>query len=172
MMMASLLAPPTSYVICTAETDRSSWNPKIAQFFDYWVSIKPLDRLPGRQHFDPLHIPFLMPRVWMLDVLRDPLRYRYRLAGTKEVETLQREVTGQMFADVHPHLNEDSPAFERFNKTAQSGVVSYRKGAVVAIHDKKHQTVENCVVPLARDGKTVDILVGCSVLYGTDGREN
>jgi hypothetical protein len=28
------------------------------------------------------------------------------------------------------------------------------------------------VVPLARDGRTVDIILACSVLYGLDGREN
>jgi hypothetical protein len=170
--MATLLATPTPYVLCTPDMDRSSWNPKLAEFFDYWLSIKPAEGLPGRQHFDPLHIPFLMSRVWMLDVLRDPLRYRYRLAGTKEVETLQREVTGQMFTDVHPHLTEDSQAFGRFNETALSGAATYRKGPVVAIHNKEHQTVENCIVPLARDGSTVDIIVACSVLYGFDGREN
>ena len=170
--MTSVLAPPSAYVICTPATDRSSWNSKLSEFFGYWLSIKPADGLPGRQHFDPLHIPFLMPRVWMLDVLREPLRYRYRLAGTKEVETLQREVTGQMFTDVHPHLAEGSEVFERLNRTGLFGAATYRKGAVVAVHDKKHQTVENCIVPLARDGKTVDILVACSVLYGIDGREN
>ena len=51
-------------------------------------------------------------------------------------------------------------------------IATYRKGAVVAVHDKAHQTVENCFVPLARDGKTVDILVACSVLYSLDGKEN
>ncbi|HEX3497840.1 MAG TPA: PAS domain-containing protein, partial [Stellaceae bacterium] len=91
---------PATYSFCGPDTDRSSWNPRIAQFFDYWLSIKPGNGLPGRQHFDPLDIPLLMPRVWMLDVLRAPLRYRYRLAGTKEVETLQREVTGLMFDEV------------------------------------------------------------------------
>ncbi|MBV8649966.1 MAG: hypothetical protein JO255_00780, partial [Alphaproteobacteria bacterium] len=64
------------------------------------------------------------------------------------------------------------PAFLRLNETVSSQIVSYRKGAVVAIHDKKHQTVENCIVPLARDGVTVDILVACSVLYTLDGNEN
>jgi hypothetical protein len=168
--MMMLVATP--YEICTPDMDRSSWNPKLVLFYDYWLSIKPPGRLPGRQHFDPLDIPLIMSRVWMLDVLRDPLRYRYRLAGTKEVETLQREVTGRMFTEVHPQLNEDSPAFLRLNESAMSHIVSYRKGAVVAIHDKKHQTVENCIVPLARDGETVDMLVACSVLYTLDGHEN
>lgn len=163
---------PVTYVICDHHTDRSSWNPRIARFFDYWLSIKPADGLPGRQHFDPLDIADLIPRIWMLDVLRDPLRYRYRLAGTKEVETLQREVTGLMFDDVHPHLRGTGGAFGRFNEIAQRGVATYRRGRVVAVHHKEHLNVENSVVPLAQDGRTVDIILACSVLYGLDGREN
>jgi len=165
-------ASPVAYVVCGRHTDRSSWNPKIARFFDYWLSIKPARGLPGRQHFDPLDIADIMPRIWMLDVLRDPLRYRYRLAGTKEVATLQREVTGLMFDEVHPHLRGTGEAFGRLDEVALRGVATYRHGRVVAIHHKEHLDVENCVVPLARDGWTVDIILACSVLYGLDGREN
>src|SRR5260370_41126453 len=89
------IANPTSYSVCGSATDRSSWNEKLARFFDYWLSIKPAGGLPGRQHFDPLDIPHLMPRVWMLDVLREPLRYRYRLARTKAVGTLGRQGHGR-----------------------------------------------------------------------------
>jgi hypothetical protein len=113
-----------------------------------------------------------MPRVWMLDVLREPLRYRYRLAGTKEVGTLEREVTGRMFDEVHPHLRHDPEAIGRFNEIVQSGVATYRKGAVLILHQEDHRIVENCIVPLARDGKTVDILVACSILYDRHGQEN
>jgi hypothetical protein len=165
-------ASPVAYVVCGRHTDRSSWNPKIARFFDYWLSIKPARGLPGRQHFDPLDIADIMPRIWMLDVLRDPLRYRYRLVGTKEVATLQREVTGLMFDEVHPHLRGTGEAFGRLDEVALRGVATYRHGGVVAIHHKEHLDVENCVVPLARDGRTVDIILACSVLYGLDGREN
>ncbi len=172
MTATALREHSTSYITCGPEHDRSSWNPKLAQFFDYWLSIKPPDGLPGRQNFDPLDIPHLMPRVWMLDVLREPLRYRYRLAGTKEVATLQREVTGQLFEEVHPRLRDKPDAFERYNESAVSGVATYRKGTVRLTHHKDHQIVENCIVPLARDGKTVDILVACSILYNLDGKEN
>jgi hypothetical protein len=163
---------PVTYTPCGPETDRSSWNPWLVQFFDYWLSIRPGNRLPGRQHFDPLDIPLIMPRVWILDVLRAPLRYRYRLAGTKEVETLQREVTGKMFDEVHPHLRGQGEAFGRLDEMAQTGIATYRLGRVVAVHHKEHLTVENCMVPLGRDGKTVDMIAACSVLYRLDGREN
>ena len=52
------------------------------------------------------------------------------------------------------------------------GVATYRRGQVVAIHHKEHLTVENCMVPLARDGSMVEMIVGCSVLYRLDGSEN
>src|SRR5260370_40649224 len=124
---------PPSYSVCGSATDRSWWNEKLARFFDYWLSIKPAGGLPGRQHFDPLDIPDLMPRVWMLDVLREPLRYRYRLAGTKEVGTLEREVTGRMFDQVHPHLPHDPEAIGRFNEVVHSGARNYREGASVLL---------------------------------------
>jgi hypothetical protein len=161
-----------SYVVCTPETDTSSWNPKVRRFLEYWRSLKPAQGLPGRQHFDPLDIPDLMSRVWMLDVLRAPLRYRYRLVGTKEVDTLQREVTGQMFEDAHPHSYDRQETLGRFCQSVEHGVATYRKGNVIAIHKKEHLTVENCLAPLARDGVIVDLLIAFSVLYQRDGRED
>jgi hypothetical protein len=159
---------------CNAASDRSAWNPYVATFFAYWLSIRPAeDRLPGRQHFDPIDIPAVMSRVWLLDVVRDAgqVRFRYRLVGTKEVETLQREVTGQWFDDVHPRLKE-SPAFlERYHHMVASGEPTYRKGIVNFAHKREHEQVENCIVPLARDGLTVDMLAACSVLYRSNGRE-
>jgi hypothetical protein len=77
-----------------------------------------------------------------------------------------------MFDEVHPHLRGTGEAFGRLDEVALRGVATYRHGRVVAIHHKEHLDVENCVVPLARDGRTVDIILACSVLYGLDGREN
>lgn len=113
-----------------------------------------------------------MPGVWMLDVLREPLRYRYRLAGTKEVETLQREVTGRMFDEVHPQIHNKEETYGRLDLSVERGVSTYRKGQIVAIHKKEHLTVENFIVPLARDGKLVDIILGFSILFQLDGSEN
>lgn len=161
-----------TYLVCTSEADTSAWNPKVVRFLNYWLSLKPKEGLPGRQHFDPSDIPDLIARIWMLDVLREPLRYRYRLAGTKEVETLQREVTGKMFEDVHPQSYKREETTGRFSESVENGVATYRKGNVIAMHKKEHLTVENCVVPLARDGQSVDLIIGFSILYKTDGREN
>ncbi len=171
---AAEIRPAVAWQECDAATDRSAWNPRIARFFEYWLSIATPGRLPGRQHFDPLDIPELMPRVWILDVVRGPtgLRFRYRLVGTKEVDTLQREVTGQWLDAVHPHLSARADAFDRFRHIAERGVATYRKGQVSFLHHKDHRIVENCMLPLARDGSRVDMIAACSVLYLLSGKEN
>ena len=160
---------------CDAATDRAAWNPRLAKFLSYWLSIRPApDLLPGRQHFDPVNIPHIMPRVWLLDVVRDGalLRFRYRLVGTKEVETLQREVTGQWMDDVHPLLKENPKLLERFHFMVTTGQATYRKGTINFNHKREHEAVENCMAPLAGDGRTVDMIAACSVLYLSNGREN
>jgi PAS domain-containing protein len=163
-----------SWMECTAASDCSEWNPSVRRFFEYWLSIAPAGQLPGRQHFDPLDIAAIMPRVWILDVVHEPPgpRFRYRLVGTKEVETLQREVTGQWLDEVQPHLRDRPGGFERFFYMVEHGRATYRTGRVSFMHHRDHRIVENCMAPLARDGQTVDMIAVCSVLYRLDGKES
>ena len=172
--LAGSVTALTVWQVCDGATDRSAWNPLIARFFEYWLSIAPAGRLPGRQHFDPLDIAELMPRAWILDVVREAgrARFRYRLVGTREVQTLQREVTGQWLDEAHPHLNGSPQGFARFHFIAESGKPTYRKGRVTFVHHKDDRIVENCILPMARDGATVDMIAGCSVLYRSTGKED
>jgi hypothetical protein len=62
--------------------DRSAWHPLVRRFYEYWLAIGPEGQLPGRQHLAPEEMVPMLSRMWMLDVHRDPLRFRYRLYGT------------------------------------------------------------------------------------------
>src|SRR5258708_9838505 len=99
-----------------ASPDRAPWNPKVRRFFEYWMSISPAGRLPGRQHFDPLHIAPIMPNVWMLDVVREDAlpRFRYRLLGRRGVATVQHHVAGQQVGHDHPDPP-DNPPYARIS---------------------------------------------------------
>ena len=44
----------------------AAWHPKTRRVHDYWREIHPGKNLPGRQHFDPLDIPDLMPQIMPL----------------------------------------------------------------------------------------------------------
>jgi PAS domain len=171
--LAGPVAALPAWQDCGPATDRSGWNPLIARFFEYWLSIAPTGRLPGRQHFDPLDIADLMPRVWILDVVLEAgrPRFRYRLVGTMEVQTLEREVTGRWLDEVHPQVAAKPDGFARFTYIAETGKPTYRKGPVTFVHRKDDRIVENCMLPLARDGAVVDMIMVCSVFYRPNGKE-
>ncbi len=112
----------------------------MARLFEYWLSIAPAGQLPGRQHFDPLEIAPIMPHVWMLDVIREDglTRYRYRLVGTAEVMTLQREATGSWFDEVHDNARSGA-IYGRFQHMIDKRVGTYRKGIVGLSHHEDHR---------------------------------
>ena len=157
--------------------DRSAWHPRIQRFYDYWVSIAPPGKLPGRQHVIPEDLGSLLPRLWMLDVHRDPLRFRYRLAGTYVVWSLGREVTGQWVDELHPECPLKAILHDRYCHAAETGRPSWRHGETIWERRPGYRwnrvrhflAVENCIMPLATDGRTVDILFGASVLFDTEG---
>ena len=54
-------------------------SPAQRQFLAYWQEQSGNQIAPRRQAFDVLHVPTLMSRVVIFDVLHDPLDFRYRL---------------------------------------------------------------------------------------------
>ncbi|KZD08392.1 PAS domain-containing protein [Oceanibaculum pacificum] len=166
-----MVAGSNSWTFLDELDDPASLNSSILYLYRYWRNISPAGSLPGRQHFDPLHVPHLMPRVWMLDVVRPELRLRYRLVGTREVATLERDPTGEWLDEVHPVVKEDPVLASRYRHTVETGRPTYRFGNVRFAHDKLHQKVENIILPFARDGVEVDMLLAFSILYRSDGTE-
>ena len=150
--------------------DRTDWHPLVRRLYDYWRLLAPPGRLPGRQDLVPEDIAPLWSRAWMLDVFRDPLRYRYRLCGTEMVRSLGREVTGEWLDEVHPALIANPQSRERFRFMAETGCATWRRGPPLWTRDPKHHMIETCIVPLAGDGRTVDKMLAVSVLFDGAGR--
>ena len=145
------------------------WHPLVRELYDYWQRIAPPGRLPGRQHVAPEDIVPLWSRLFMLDVYRHPLRYRYRLCGTNLVTSLGQEVTGGWLDEVHPQLVANPESRERYRFMAETGQPTWRRGPPLWTHDPDHRTLESCIVPLAADGRTVDKMLAIVVLFDDDG---
>mgnify|MGYP000159200712 FL=1 len=145
--------------------------PKIRALFDYWRSIHPDPAhpgagLPGRQHFDPMDIPQLLPNIWMMDVEREPLRFRLRLVGTEIVKFSGRDATGQWLDEIFTDY-EKTDAYRFHRACALSGEPGYRKGSVLSNPERDYIEAERLYLPLAEDGKTVDILLVITLYDGT-----
>jgi hypothetical protein len=150
--------------------DRTGWQPLVRRLYDYWRLVAAPGRLPGRRDLVPEDIAPLWSRVWMLDVFRHPLRYRYRLCGTDMVHSLGREVTGAWVDEIHPELIANPQSRERLRFMAETGCATWRRGLPLWTRDPKHRVIETCIVPLACDGRTVDKMMAVSVLFDSEGR--
>lgn len=151
--------------------DRSSWHPLVRQFYEYWTSLAPAGGLPGRQHIAPEDIVPLLSRLWMLDVFRNPLRFRYRLVGTDITRSVQRELTGMWLDEVQPQSLTNVNLRDRYRFILETGRPTWRRGNTLWDRDPHHRMVENCLAPLASDGETVDKIIAVSVIFDATGHE-
>jgi hypothetical protein len=151
--------------------DTPSWHRKVSALRDYWQARRPgPDLLPSRAHIDPADIPTLLPNIFLLDVLESPLRFRYRLAGTKLLYAGGRELTGLLMEDAHPNLFIASP-YADYPACVREHRVSRRLGSPVFDWDREHVRIERLLLPLATDGTRVDMILGLSVFFDAEGRE-
>ena len=172
--VAGRAAAPLDFGVWTDHcipNDRSEWHPLVRQFYEHWLSIAPPDQLPGRQHIEPEQMVPMLSRMWMLDVHRDPLRFRYRLCGTALVRSLNREVTGQWLDEVQPETVCNPMVRDRYRFVAETGRPTWRRGPSLWDRDPLHRIIENCVAPLAANGKSVNVIIGFSVLFDSSGNE-
>jgi hypothetical protein len=143
----------------------------VRRFYEYWVSVAPPDRLPGRQHIRPEDLVPVLPLLWMVDVSRNPLRFRYRLAGTHVEGSVKRKLTGRWLDEVQPEVVSNPIAYDRYRFVAETGRPTWRHGSIYWQRDPTQRSIENCLVPLAADGVTVDKIFAVSVVFTADGRE-
>lgn len=139
---------------------------RIRRLYDYWRSIHPSSGgLPGRQHIDPAAIVELLPWIWMLDVERNPLRFRYRLVGTEQVAAMETDPTGRYLDEAHPRFL-TSLAYPDYVAAAEQREVSFHRGPPVFHISKDYVLMERLLLPLATNGSTVDKLLGLTVYFG------
>ncbi|MBM3597401.1 MAG: PAS domain-containing protein [Alphaproteobacteria bacterium] len=154
--------------------DAAFWHPKIAMLYRYWRSIHPEGGgLPGRQHFDPTDVPRLLANIWLLDVERDPLRFRYRLVGTALERFYGEHATGRYLGEVNSKYF-DPAYFQHYALVVNEHAHHYRRGAPTFEPDRRIASrahVERLLLPLARDGSTVDTILALTVVLDQAGAE-
>ena len=132
--------------------------------YDYWLSISPEGKLPGRQHFDPIDIPQILPNLWLIEVYRDPLRFWRRLVGSKIAEFAAMNLTGGWVADrlsgarlsgVHGFLMD----------VVETKRPNWRRGKSLIRFEKEYAELERLYLPMATDGETVDMILAVTVFF-------
>jgi hypothetical protein len=132
--------------------------------FAYWASRRQGAQLPGRASIHPQHFKRHLPTISLIDVLADPQDYRLRLAGTGLYGVYGREITGQTLDQVYA-----APAAAYWRAELDQIVHSKKPGVGVhslAWRGASHMSILWLRMPLASNGKDVDMILGYDVVVG------
>jgi hypothetical protein len=138
-------------------------HPRLAELYGYWSSRRPGDGLPSRADLDPADIPRLLKHVFLVDVLPEPLDFRYRLIGTDLARIAGRDVTGCRLADAVPRRIY-ADYFELYRAvTERRRPVRVTGGSWIPRND--YLDWEAALLPLASPEQPVSMLLGGIVFH-------
>jgi len=135
-------------------------HPEHRELYAYWQSKRVDGRLPARADIDPIDLRRLLPHLALIDVLREStdLDFRYRLTGTEIVERAGRDPTGRTFSDLYTgdYLETAIATYREVVDTAEP-LLSERTYPLVP--DREFLRYDRLLLPLAADGRTVDMIM-------------
>ena len=134
------------------------------EMFAYWASLRRGASLPARVDLHPSSMKRLLPTVSLIDVVGEPRDYRLRLAGTALYGVYGREITGRKLDDVY-----NTAASEYWRKELDKVVDERRPGVGVhslAWRGAPHMSILWLRLPLASNGKDVDMILGYDAVVG------
>lgn len=143
---------------------------RLLQGLRYWASKRGAGgRLPGRADIDPLEIRDLLPFVELSDVLDGGADLRFRLVGTHLVDTDGLNPTGMLHSRFFAH-----PPYRAYQAALYGWVVAnrrplYSRSRVPTDLLGFHLLAERLYMPLAADGRTVDMVFNVQVCEGMAG---
>ena len=135
-------------------------EPEFAALLRYWESKRREGRMPARRDIDPIEIPGLLPQLLLLEVLRPEtgLRFRFRLAGTAFTTLVGRDVTGLCLDELGPP-DRVAPVHDALAAVVASGRPAFLAGRLT-LRSQEYMMAKRLGVPLAADGRTVDMVLG------------
>ena len=141
------------------------------ELFAYWSSLRRRGRLPGRKHIHPADFKRHLPSICLINVIRGEdgsVDYRVRLAGTSLYTVYGQEITGKTLEQAYGgaagywRAQLDKVAAER---RPQAGVQS------LSWRGLGHMSVVWLRLPLATNGRQVDMILGYDGLVGMQNSE-
>ncbi len=134
----------------------------IDQALAYWQRIRAGREMPARPDLNPGDIPKLLPYMILMDVLYDPLDFRYRLVGTEIDRICSRNYKGMRFSEL-PDKKAPNTIWQHHREAVETRA-PVRKELSYTGPDGDVRRTEHCLMPFSSDGKTVDqVLVAVDI---------
>jgi Uncharacterized protein conserved in bacteria len=137
------------------------------ELYAYWARLRRKGRLPSRGDIRPDDFKRLLPTISLIEVDREPLDFRLRLAGTGLYNVYGREITGRRLAEVY-----NASAADYWRR--ELGDLVQTKRPAVGVHSlawrgAAHISILWLRLPLASNGEDVDMILGYDAIVGMQG---
>ena len=113
--------------------------------------------LPARSSFDIVDLKYILGNLNLVEVQRDPLRFRFRVHGTNCAKLLGYDMTWK-FVDDYPDPWYRARVRRNFTSVVESRAPRCDLGQREIV-DRRIIRFEALILPLAEDGETVDRLM-------------
>ncbi|HUL05645.1 MAG TPA: PAS domain-containing protein [Candidatus Acidoferrum sp.] len=124
----------------------------------YWLAKRGQRRMPSRWDIEPTEIPRLLRNLMLVDVLYDPIRFRYRLIGTNVVDATGENRTGKCF-DTVEFITANPIVREQYVAAATTGEPVHSMEPFYRLDNRRAYEVERLLLPLSSDGVAVDMIL-------------
>lgn len=139
-------------------TSEGPVSPRLEAICDYWLAKQQSGRLPSRDDLDPHDIRDVLPIVFLVDVEREPLRFRFRLVGTEFAAKYGRDFTGEFLDELVETSEADGAASDFMScVTLRTCIRTHRRWKTESGY---YWYFERILLPLADDAGTVNMLLG------------
>lgn len=137
-------------------------HPDLQRLYDYWHSRRGARRYPARSDLDPVEFSFALGNVTLIDVLYEPLRFRFRLMGSLMAQRVGQDLTGKAVDDL-PNPSYRDLLLKAYRETIETGLpntTTYQQEI-----ERKPRQFEVLRLPLAEDGETINMLLLCPMFF-------
>jgi hypothetical protein len=122
----------------------------------HWQQMRGGRRMPARADFDPLDVRYALGTISLIDVHRDPLRFYFRLDGTKQVDLFGIDCTRRYLDEVMP-VEHAAMATGSYREVVDGRAPRYHRRTIP--FRERLIDYEIVILPFSSDGERVDILM-------------
>jgi hypothetical protein len=123
----------------------------------YWEQLRGNRPMPARADIGPADLPRPLTSVMLVDVLQDPLDFRFRLVGS-DIEAISfRNYRGVRFSEIF-HMGPKSRLFGEYRHVVQTRRPHWSEVDYVGF-DPGISRIRHILLPLSDDGDKVDTVL-------------
>jgi hypothetical protein len=131
-------------------------SPTLRRFFEYYLAKAGERPFPARRDLDPVDFSYALGDITLIDVTHDPLKFSFRLDGSRHVERFGFDLTGRSLDDF-PFPEMRQAIYESYSDVVQGRVPRrYYRDLESSGRWFRYETL---ILPLSDDGETINMLI-------------